>query len=102
MSIAIVAVILAISVWFLLRLRRSLARQTSMRFLLNSVVVITAVFLVILGLAAVDILVAPAAALQAFFGVSGVPPPRTTLLILFGVCLLVAIVEAVVTKSTAG
>ena len=101
LSIALVALILAISVWALQRRRRSIARQTSMHFLLNSVVVITALLLVVLGLAAVDVLVAPGAVLQTFFGASCVPNPRTTLLILFGTCIVAAIVEAVITDLRA-
>src|SRR2546428_13313885 len=102
LSIALVGVVLAVFVWFLMRLRRSLARNTSMHFLLNSAVVITALLFAILGLAAVNMLVEPAVELQAFFGVWCVPPPRVTTLILLGACLASAIVEALVARSTAG
>jgi hypothetical protein len=102
LSIAIVAIVLSVAVWLLLRGRRAVAKQTSMQFLLNSVVVITVLLFVVLALAAVEILVEPAAALQTFYGVWCLPPPRATVAIFLAVCLLVAVGEAVTAKSTGG
>ena len=102
LAIAVVAVVLGVSVWLLLRARRSIVRQTSLHFILNSIVVITVLILVLFALATVNILIEPAAALQAFFGVWCLPPPQATAAILVGVCVVVTIVETLAAKARVG
>jgi hypothetical protein len=73
-----------------------------MHFLVNSLVAITVLILVLLALAAVNILVEPAATLQAFYGVWCLPPPRATVAILLSICVLAIVLEAVAAKARAG
>ena len=102
LSIAVVAIVLSAGVWLLLRSRRAIAKGTSMQLVLDSVVVITVLLLVVLASAAVEILLEPAAALQIFYGLWCLPPPRATVVVFLVACLLVAIGEAIASKSTAG
>jgi hypothetical protein len=94
LSIAIVALILAASTRILFRVRRNVARRVAMKLVLNSVIAVTILLLIVLAMAAVNILVQPAAMLQTFYGVSGVPPPAAVLTVFLTACALAAGAEA--------
>jgi len=98
LSIAIVALILAASTRILFRVRRNVARRVAMKLVLNSVIAATILLLIVLAMAAVNILVQPAAVLQTFYGVSGVPPPAAVLAVFLTACALAA--AAVATPGT--
>jgi hypothetical protein len=93
LALGLVGTVVAAAIWLLLRIRRRVDAEASLHLLVNSIAAVSVLAVLSLGFAAVEILLAPAIALQTLFHVECLPTDRTILTTLVAVALVAAILE---------
>jgi hypothetical protein len=93
LALALVASVVAAGIWWLLGIRRRIEAETSLHLLVNCIAAISALVVVALGIAALEILTAPAVALQALFHVECLPTDRIIVTTLVTTAMLAFICE---------
>jgi hypothetical protein len=94
LALVLVAAVVAAAIWLLLRIRRRVDAATSLHLLVNTIAAVSALIVVSLGLAAVEIVIAPAVSLQTSFHIESLPTDRTILTTLIATVLITFICEA--------